>query len=470
MIERNFMLSYTFDDKSKKPLYEQLYEFIRNDILNGTIRPDEALPSKRSFAGQLSISVITVENAYNQLLSEGFIYSLPRKGFYASEIFDDSTMVSGTGRKYTPDISSSHIPPLQEKSFFADFASNATDPESFPFSIWAKLTRRILSDDQSYLMKNSPSNGIKELRQAIADYLLAFRGMNVNADNIIIGAGTETMYNIMIQLLGHDLIYACEDPGYDKIQKILISNGVRNVRIPLDENGIEVEKLEENLVDIIHVTPSHHFPTGITMPIKRRYELLSWANTPNTTSRFIIEDDYDSEFRLSGLPVPPLYSIDSGESVIYMNTFTKSLASTIRISYMILPNRLMELYKKQLSFYSCTVSTFEQLTLARFISEGHYEKHINRMRTAYRKKRDLLLKSIDESSLAGISEVCEEQSGLHFILKLKLNMRTEEFTEKCRQVEVNITSVEDKSFMINYSSVPTERIPEAIKRISNLIK
>ncbi|MBO4862724.1 MAG: PLP-dependent aminotransferase family protein [Eubacterium sp.] len=463
------MLSYTFTD-TKKPLYEQLYEFLRDDILEGKISPDEALPSKRNFAKQLSVSVITVENAYNQLLSEGFIYSLPRKGFYASEIFDDRKGLevfnyhdTGAGKTLKKEGIS------KEESYFADFASNSTDPESFPFSIWAKLTRRILSEDQDFLMKNSPSNGLPDLRRAIADYLLAFRGMKVNFDNIIIGAGTETMYNILIQLLGHELTYACEDPGYDKIRKILISNGVKNIRIPLDENGVDISKLERNMVDIIHVTPSHHFPTGITMPIKRRYELLNWANRLTEKTKFIIEDDYDSEFRLSGLPVPPIYSIDTGGSVIYMNTFTKSLASTIRISYMILPDRLMELYKSRLDFYACTVSTFEQLTLARFISEGYYEKHINRMRTAYRKKRDLLLRSIGESPLSEVSEVCEEQSGLHFILKLRIGMDTNTFADKCKRLGVNISPVSDMSFMINYSSVPNERIPEAIKRISTII-
>ena len=494
------MISYSLDDNKKTALYEQLYNYLKNDIVSGRLSANTPLPSKRNFAGQLSISVITVENAYNQLLSEGFIYSLPRKGFYVNDIFEDNplsqnqimsttnnadkanqnanyTHNSTPATQYFMSTDNNHTIPTDK--YFADFSSNATDPESFPFSIWVKLTRRILSEDQAYLMQNSPSNGIPELRQAIANYLYAFRGMNVNPDNIIIGAGTETMYNILIQLLGYDKIYACENPGYDKISQILSSNNVKSLRIPIDESGVIVSELEKHLVNIIHTTPSHHFPTGLTMPIKRRYELLSWADNDQKDTRYIIEDDYDSEFRLAGRPVPSLFSTDNNSKVIYMNTFTKSLASTIRISYMILPDNLMEFYRKNLFFYSCTVSTFEQLTLARFISEGYYEKHINRMRNASRKKRDLLLNSIKNSPLGDISEISEEKSGLHFVLNIKTRMSENELITKCKENSIKLMPIsyfyKDKktanknAYMINYSSIPTERIEESVNRICNSI-
>lgn len=475
------MISYSFDDTSKTPLYEQLYKLIRNDITSGALAPHAPLPSKRTLAEQLSVSVITVENAYSQLLSEGYIYSEPRRGFYVMPLSvpteggtmeqsrqsqlkqaADKLAAQGTGQ-----------PDVHQKTYFADFSSNASDPATFPFATWAKLTRRILSDDQEKLMTNPPSSGMYDLRLAIADYLRQFRGIAVNPNNIIIGAGTETLYSILINLLGNDKTYATENPGYEKIAHILDSNSLKNVRIPLDEDGIIIEELEKNNVNVIHTTPSHHFPTGITMPIKRRLELLAWADdtnkteNKNTKNRYIIEDDYDSEFRLSGRPIPALMSIDSDEKVIYMNTFTKSLASTIRISYMILPEHLMSEYKKKLSFYSCPVSTFEQLTLANFISEGYYEKHINRMRTASRKKRDLLLKAIKTGPLGAISEISEEQSGLHFILKIKTRKSDKDFREACLREGINITSIQgsSKSYMINYSSIPIERIEEAVERI-----
>ena len=232
------------------------------------------------------------------------------------------------------------------------------------------------------------------------------------------------------------------------------------------------------MVNIIHTTPSHHFPTGITMPIKRRYDLLNWAVNSNG---YIIEDDYDSEFRLSGRPIPSLMSIDTNERVIYMNTFTKSLASTIRISYMILPNHLMDLYNERLSFYSCPVSNFEQLTLAKFMSDDFYEKHINRMRTASRKKRNMLIKAIKNGPLGRISEIGEEQSGLHFILTVQSKKTKDEIIEECKKRDINIISIKLSEplmyhsndftihFMINYSSIPLDRIDEAVNRLTDSI-
>ena len=426
------MLSYTFEDNNV-PFYQQLYKFIKDDILNGKLYPNEPLPSKRAFARQLSISVITVENAYNQLLSEGFIYSYPRKGFYVYPVFSANPDISlDDFQKYIPqNIYTSHstksgilksvnsnrtyngysVP----KEYFADFVSNSTTSSSFPFSTWAKITRRVLSDEQDYLLKNSPSNGLPELRIAISDYLRSFRAINVSPDNIIICAGTESMFNILIQLLGRNKIYATEDPGYEKLALTLSANEVKNVKIPLDEYGVKVSEIKEQQVDIIHVTPSHHFPTGITMPIIRRQELLMWANEDSINnrnhsekeidslntgkSRYIIEDDYDSEFRHSGHPIPSLLSIDRNEKVIYMNTFTKSLASTIRISYMILPSYLFERYEKIKERYNQTTSKIEQLALARYINDLKLEKHLRKSRRYYKAKSEYVQAILQKSSI-----------------------------------------------------------------------
>lgn len=321
-------------------------------------------------------------------------------------------------------------------------------------------------------MTNSPSNGISELRTAITEYLREFRGINTSPDNIVVGAGTETIYPILIQLLGYDKVYATEDPGYEKIFLTLLSNNVDTVKIPLDIYGIRLGEIDKYGVDVVHVTPSHHFPTGITMPINRRHQLLNWAYSKESihNARYIIEDDYDSEFRLSGLPIPSLFSIDENERVIYTNTFTKSLASTIRISYMVLPDHLMNEYFEKFSFYSCPVSTFEQLTLARFISEGYYEKHINRMRTSSKKKRDILLKTIKSGPLADLSEIREEQSGLHFLIKLNISKSDEELIQLCEEKRIKIAAVSPHSFMVNYSSIPLERIEKAVNTIASLIE
>ncbi len=451
-------------------LYEQLYTGIRNDILSGELTAGYKLPSKRSLAKHLSISVVTVEAAYNQLMSEGFIYSVPRSGFYISDIFD-SDFYSDIIRTPGTDPGSETCP--QEKGtdnqYIADFASNSNEPSSFPFTTWARLSRRILSEDQRLLMTNPPSNGSILLRQAISDYLKQFRGIEAPTDNIIIGAGTEYLYTILLQLFGASRTYATETPGYLKLAQILDTVQLPHCEISIDENGIIVDELYKTGTNVVHVTPSHHFPTGITMPIGRRYELLKWADS--STDNYIIEDDYDSEFRLVGRPIPSLYSIDAGENVIYMNTFTKTLSSTIRISYMVLPDKLARLYHEKLSFLSCTVPTFEQLTLSAFIREGHFETHINRMRTLYRRKRDLLINAIKKSPISSITHISENNAGLHFVVHFDINISDSELTEHFRSNGINLLPLSffgdstEHNYLLNYSSVPTDVIEDSVKLI-----
>lgn len=486
------MLTYSFDNTQGEPLYEHLYNCIKNDIVTGVIAPDEKLPSKRAFASHLNLSIITVENAYNQLMSEGFIYSRPRKGYFASDLSEISEYSLKKEYLLSSDSSSGANLELKKifdkKHYYADFESNQTDPKSFPFSTWARLSRETLSNEKSRLMENSPFSGAYELRKAIAEFLKEFRGINASPEQIVIGAGTEVLFGFLIQFFGLHRKYAYESPGYSKIPQVLRSYKLEACGIPLDPAGINIDTLKDVDPDIVHTTPSHHFPTGITMSVGRRYDLLSWAS--DNPGRFIIEDDYDSEFRLKGHPLPPLYSIDIGQRVIYMNTFTKTLSSTIRINYMVLPPRLMTGFAEMFKDYSCTVPNFEQYTLARFIEDGFFEKHINRMRNSYKKRRDLLMNEIRKSPLGNISVISEENSGLHFILSLDsriLNSRSRTHLNKTLQSIINTASesgirigtlpeassdseISHKtSFLVNYSSIPDERIPEAVKRLSDAV-
>ena len=371
-------LTYSFTDIGSDTLYNHLYKCIKNDILSGILAPGSRLPSKRSLAKNLGISVITVESAYGQLVAEGYIYSLPKKGFFVADISQSKEQQNALLSSENIRLSSG------ETSYIANFSSNQTDSENFPFSIWAKLIREILNENQKELVTNPPCGGILQLRQAIADHLKGYRNLHIEPEQIIIGAGTEYLYGLLIQLLGFDKNYAVEDPGYDKIYKIYKTHQVACSHIPIDESGIIIGELEKCHTDVVHISPSHHFPTGIVMPIGRRYELLGWAS--KSPDRYIIEDDYDSEFRMTGQPIPALQDIDVLERVIYINTFTKTLSSTVRISYMVLPKSLVNRFYKELSFYSCTVSNFEQYTLARFIEDGYFEKHLNRMRNYYHAK------------------------------------------------------------------------------------
>lgn len=461
------MITYSFTDIGSDCLYIHLYKCIKNDILQGVLRAGEKLPSKRSFAQNLNISIITIENAYAQLIAEGYVYSIPKKGFFVADI-------KNLCKKEESILSSENVQLSSgESGYFADFTSNQTSSEHFPFSIWAKLTRELLTLNQTALLTNPPCGGILPLREAIAKHLKDFRNMTVSPEQIIIGAGTEYLYGLLIQLLGFDKKYAVEDPGYNKISQIYESHCISCNFVSMDSSGVNISDLEKHDIDIVHISPSHHFPTGTVMPISRRYELLGWA--AKSDMRYIIEDDYDSEYRLNGQPIPTLQSIDVQEKVIYINTFTKTLASTVRISYMVLPKHLVNIFYSKLFFYSCTVSNFEQYTLARFISEGYFEKHINRMRNYYHTKRDKLLHTIEKSPLSSYVTISEENAGLHFLLKINTKLSDNEFLLKMEQSGIKLSSLSqyyqnppkevEHIFIINYSFVAEENMEKAIQLI-----
>ena len=478
------MLTYSFDDRGMDFLYEHLYKEIKNDILIGNLKAHEKLPSKRALAAHLNVSVVTVENAYSQLLAEGYIYSKPKSGFYVCDVkAEDADVVGVRNACYTSgseDHVTEHSHVIREHAespgqnrFFADFVNNSTLSENFPFSTWTKLMRETMMDDREKLMKRSPSGGIFELRKAIADYLYQFRGMSVSPNQIIVGAGTEYLYGLIIQLLGRDSVYGVENPGYQKIQHIYDAYQVKCCYIDMDESGVNIDSLERSGADVVHISPSHHFPTGTVTPASRRYELLGWA--AKQEGRYIIEDEYDSEFRLVGNPIPALQSIDASDKVIYMNTFSKSLSSTIRISYMVLPIPLMVRYNHVLSFYACTVSNFDQYTLTRFIQEGYLEKHINRMRKFYRNSRDRILSCIRNHRLYPQVTIKEENAGLHFLMEVDTSYTDKEMVDRAAAAGINISSLsqychgkeqeDSHTLVINYSGIEEDIIEEACDRL-----
>lgn len=463
------MLTYSFENIGSDNMYEYLYNCIKEDILNKKLLPDEKLPSKRGFAKNLGVSVITVENAYAQLLAEGYIYSIPKRGYFIASLEKTLTKPSDTHPKKEPHIK-------KDPDYFADFVRNSVAPATFPFSIWAKLLREVTNTEkEEALLSETSAGGVLKLREAISKHLYEFRGMSVEPEQIIVGAGTQYLYGIIIQLLGRNLTYGVEDPGYPRLTQIYQSNDVECCHIPMDEQGVIPEDVKALKTDILHITPSHHFPTGIVMPVSRRYELLSWA--AQDKNRYIIEDDYDCEFRLFGKPIPTLQSIDVMEKVIYINTFSKSLAPALRISYIVLPKHLAERFYSKLGFYSSTVPSFEQFTLARFIREGYFEKHINRMRTHYRKQRDQILKLIRQSTLAPFIKIREEDAGLHFLLEISTNVPDEELISEAHNVEIRVNGLsqyyhkkQDKpshTLIINYSGIEPTKIEPAIKKLCN---
>ena len=331
------MLTLNLDPNKPQPIYMQIYQYIKNEILLHHLTPGTKLPSKRSLATQLGISTITVEGAYGQLVSEGYIYARLKSGYFVSPVenyrqsmnfFDQQQINNNNPQKKntspdwedsipqqdTPKNSELKDSPIAPAPHRVDLSSNSLLAENFPFSTWSRLLRHTISEKQQLLLTQSPTAGVAPLRQAIANHLRHFRGMDISPEQIVIGAGTEYLYELLIKLIGRDKIYCVEDPGYQKLRRIYRDNGACCIALPIDQQGMSVTALNTVSCDVIHISPSHHFPTGIITPISRRYELLGWAAAG---PRYIIEDDYDTEFRLVGRPIPSLFSIDMSNKVIY---------------------------------------------------------------------------------------------------------------------------------------------------------
>ena len=452
------MLTYTLE----KPLYESLYRHIRADILAGNLRPGDKLPSKRALAAHLEISKITVEAAYNQLLSEGFLCAREKVGYFVEDV----------PVAPTPNLSA---PTPQPPPKVWDVDLTGGGPAHFPFSVWSRLQRQVMLDYGEELLRPLPNQGLYSLRQAIAHHLAEFRGMEVAAENILIGAGTDFLYNLLIQLLGRERCYAVEDPGYGKIRLIYAAGGAKCVDAPMDSQGPIPSALEQ--ADVLHISPNHHFPTGLVTPVARRLELLNWAAQGE---KWIIEDDYDSEFRFDARPLPALQALDRAERVIYMNTFSKTLAPSIRISYMVLPPKLMEQFRATLGFYSCTVPAFEQYTLERFLREGYFEKHIYRMRKRYKNRRNNLVEMLETSPIASDITIEEQDAGLHFLLRIRTELSDEALTALWAEHGIRIQALSEyyhgpvpKSdrhcLIVNYDRLTDEDLQTLRSRLPKLV-
>ena len=446
------MLTYELTKAPGLPLYESLYRCIREDILCGALAPGVKLPSKRALAANLEVSKITVENAYSQLLAEGYIRSEEKVGYF----------VESVERVIPAPVPREELQAPEEA--LIDLTAN--NPVKFPFSVWSRLHREVLLDLGHTLLQPVPHQGLPALRQAIARHLAQFRGMRVRPEQIFIGAGTDFLYNLLIQLLGRDQYYAVEEPGYGKIRQIYAAAGACCVDAAMDRQGVCPEGLEK--ADVLHISPSHHFPTGLVTPLARRQELLSWAKAK--PERWIIEDDYDSEFRFAAHPMPAMQSLD-GSRVIYMNTFSKTLAPSIRISYMVLPEQLMKQCREKLGFYSCTVPSFEQYTLTRFLDGGHFEKHINRMRKFYKSQRNRLLAAIAACPAADRLTILEENAGLHFLVKVQTEKSDGELVEACRRAGIRVRSLgsyyqstvpawAERCLVVNYSGLQETQLQQ----------
>lgn len=362
-------MKYSLDSKSNKKAYIQLYEQLRKDIINSVYKYGEKLPSKRILADETLTSVITVEHAYGILCDEGYIEAKERKGYFVTYRKDD-------------------FMPVPENEL-SDVSSNQHHYQTseFPFSVLAKTMRNVITKYGEDILTKSPNSGCPELRKAISDYLARSKGINVSHKQIIIGSGAEYLYGLIVQFLGRNKIYALENPSYEKIHAVYKANGAECDLLRLGKDGILTSQLSKTKASVLHITPFRSFPSGVTASASKRNEYIKWATDRNA---IIIEDDFNSEFTVSTKNEDTVFSLEPARSVIYVNTFTKTVAPSMRIGYMVLPEELINPFFSKVGFYSCTVPVFEQYVLAEFIANGDFERHINRTRRKLRQiqKRD----------------------------------------------------------------------------------
>lgn len=462
------MLTPILDSDKNQPLYEQLYRYVRAEIESNRLAAHEKLPSKRMLAEHLKVSQMTVETAYGQLVAEGYLYSRPKSGYFVQPMEPRTTPAPLPPAENDLAATSASSRPA---GIAYDFSTDSTETEGFPFSIWARLMRETLNENSQMLLQAGHFQGDYDLRRAIAGQLRSHRGIACHPDQIVVGAGTEYLLGLAVQLLGRDLGYAAEDPGYPKVHQILRSNGVHCSAIPMDVQGIELDALRRSGAAAVHVTPSHQFPLGIIMPVARRRLLLNWAE--ETPGRYILEDDYDSEFRFAGKPIPALKTLDTQGRVIYFNTFAKSLAPSLRFGYMVLPDGLLRKFREELGFYSSTVSNFEQRTLYWFLSGGYFERHLNRMRKNYKTKRDILVKALAANDPQKRITVYGHNTGLHVLLKVNNGMNEQELRDSALRHGVRVYGLSEytssaseydwhDTIVLGYAGIPLDKIATAV--------
>lgn len=427
-----FEITPTFDENADKPLYLQLYDYIRGEMEAGRIPPNTRLPSIRKLARHLGVSKNTVEAAYQQLMAEGYMISKPKSGYYAAEMEDRPSAAIHSHKKISLfDQRNRHMP--AKTDIRIDFRHGNIDRESFPIAVWKKLSNQVMREKE--IFSYGEPQGEPEFRLELAKYLYQSRGVVCSPDQIIIGGGIQQLLSLLCLIIGakrHPIAF--ENPGYDGAREIFLHHGFPVIPIEVNRQGIHLEKLEKSEARFVYVTPSHQFPLGFIMPVASRIKLIRWAERANG---YIIEDDYDSEFRYKGKPIPALQGLDPHGRVIYLGTFSKSLLPSVRIAYMILPKPLMTKYKMNFSIYEQPVSKIHQRTLYLFMREGYWEKHLRKMRHVYQKKHMMLIRTI-QTYMGDNVRIIGEDSGLHVILEVKSDDTEEHLIQTAKKAGIRV--------------------------------
>ena len=427
-------LMIPLDNDSARPLYQQIYEYIRKEIADGKISCGEKLPSTRLLAKHLLLSRSTVETAYEQLFFFLYIEASDRRGYYASDI--SKLYLEGAGQKERK----SRIPVRTEEkeNYKVVFSPEGSEMGCFPYGVWRKISKELLSGDDPELFLSGEPAGERKLREAVCRYLYHARGVNASPEQIVVGAGNEYLLILLAQILGEKKRVAMENPTYLKAYYTFSHMHYDICAIEMDGGGILLEEVEREKPDIVYTMPSHQFPMGAVMPMKRRLELLHWALGGE---RYIIEDDHDSEFRYRGKPIPSLQGIDRKGSVIYMGTFSKSISPSLRVSYMVLPEGLLERYRKNCGFYASTVPKEQQLKLTAFFNQGHFERYLNRMRGVYKGKHDYLLGLLRKEPW--VHKIYGDNAGMHLLVEVDSLLSQEDIVNRAKENGVVVYTLEE---------------------------
>lgn len=379
-------MNYHINPSGSKPVYLQLYECLKKDIVTSVYPYGWKLPSKRILAEETGVSVLTVQHAYEILCEEGYLEGRQRSGYFV--IYKDSEFFSATDKAAA--IVETDNPPFfgitewQPEETVQWMEPVGKAKKTFPFSVLSKTMRKVLLDYGENILVKSPNHGCRELRTAIVSYLARSNGITVRPEQIIIGSGAEYLYSLLVQLLGKERVFGLESPSYDKIRRVYEANGVTCDFLKLGHSGIKTTELERTEATVLHITPFNSFPSGITASVSKRQEYLNWAKRRGA---YIIEDNYDSELTVSMKNDDTVFAMAEEAAVIYLNTFSETIAPSMRVGYLVLPEKLLETFEEKLGFYSCTVPVFEQYVLAELINNGDFERHINRVRRERRKKK-----------------------------------------------------------------------------------
>ena len=448
------------EENKKRPYYLQLYDYISEAIIHGEIMEGEKLPSLRNLAKSLGLSITTVEQCYNQLLVEGYVYSKAQSGYYVSRVFSHSSKTVPSERDFlSPQMTN------MESSFISDSADPVHDPDCFDFNKWKKCMNKILTEYSSTLFFESNPQGEAALRTEIARYLYMSRGVYCSPEQIIIGAGTQQITNhlaTILRKLGIDHV-ALENPGYAPVRSIFRDRGFAITDVPVSEDGLVLEKLPANIRTAAYVSPSNNPFTGAVMPVGRRYQLVNWAEENDS---YIIEDDYDSELRYFGKPVPALKSLEQNDRVIYLGSFSSTLFAAVKISYMVLPKTMAEVFSTMASDYSQTCSKLEQLTLAMFMETGNYQTHIKKLRKLYSQKLATVTETLEDIA-SDFIQVRNTSSGLNVILKVNSQKDSYQLKKEAESLGLPVSVLDNDYLIFYYNQLPIGDIPQLLHQLTD---